>query len=44
MSTSISLNSFINRGNTRIKIVNIITDMTDKTRSREIDRGIFKPF
>ena len=44
MSTSISLNSFINGGNTRIKIVNIITDMTAKTRNKEIDRGIFKPF
>ena len=44
MSTSISLNSFINGGNTRIKIVNIITDMTAKTRNKEIDRGIFKHF
>ena len=44
MSTSISLNSFINGGNTRIKIVNIITDMTAKTRNKEIDRGIFNPF
>ena len=44
MSTSISLNSFIHGGNTRIKIVNIITDMTAKTRHNEIDRGIFKPF
>ena len=44
MSTSISLNSFINGGNTRIKIVNIITDMIAKTRNKEIDRGIFKPF
>ena len=44
MSTSISLNSFINGGNTRIKIVNIITDMKAKTRNKEIDRGIFKPF
>ena len=44
MSTSISLNSFINGGNTRIKIENIITDMTVKTRNKEIDRGIFKPF
>ena len=44
MSTSISLNSFINGGNTRIKIVNIITDMTAKTKNKEIDRGIFKPF
>ena len=44
ISTSISLNSFINGGNTRIKIVNIITDMTAKTRNKEIDRGIFNPF
>ena len=44
MSTSISLNSFINGGKTRIKIVNIITDMKAKTRNKEIDRGIFKPF
>ena len=44
MSTNISLNSFINGGNTRIKIVNIITDMKTKTRNKEIDRGIFKPF
>ena len=44
ISTSISLNSFINGGNTRIKIVNIITDMTSKTRKKEIDLGIFKPF
>ena len=44
MSTSISLNSFIKGGNTRIKIENIITDMTVKTRNKEIDRGIFKPF
>jgi len=44
MSTSISLNSFINGGNTRIKIENIITDMMAKTRNKEIDRGIFKPY
>ena len=44
MSTSISLNSFINGGNTRIKIVNIITDITAKTRNKESDRGIFNPF
>ena len=44
MSTSISLNSFINGGNTRIKIVNTITDIEVKTRNKESDRGIFKPF
>ena len=44
ISTSISLNSFMNGGNTRIKIVNIITDITVKTRNRENDRGIFNPF
>ena len=31
-------------GNTRIKIVNTITDITVKTRNKESDRGIFKPF
>ena len=44
ISTNISLNSFINGGNTRIKIVNIITDMTAKTINKDINRGIFKPF
>ena len=44
ISTSISLNSFINGGKTRIKIVNTITDMTVKTRNKDKDRGIFKPF
>jgi hypothetical protein len=44
ISTSISLNSFINGGNTRIKIVNTITDITVKTRNNESGRGIFKPF
>ena len=44
MSTSISLNSFINGGNTRIKMVNTIIDITVKTRNKESDRGIFKPF
>ena len=34
----------MNGGNTRIKIVNTITDITVNTRSRESDRGIFKPF
>ena len=43
ISTSISLNSFINGGNTRIKIVNTITDMKAMTRNNESDRGIFKP-
>ena len=44
MSTSISLNSFINGGNIRIKIVNTITDITVKTKNKDSDRGIFKPF
>ena len=44
ISTSISLNSFINGGNTRIKIVNTITDITVKTRNKDSDLGIFKPF
>jgi hypothetical protein len=44
MSTSISLNSFIKGGNTRIKIVKTITDIIVKTRKRDSIRGIFKPF
>ena len=44
ISTSISLNSFINGGNTRIKIVNTITDITVRTRNNDSGRGIFKPF
>ena len=44
ISTSISLNSLINGGNTRIKIVNTINEITVKTRNKESDRGIFKPF
>ena len=44
ISTSISLNSFIKGGNTRIKIVNTITDITVKTRNKESGRGIFKLF
>ena len=44
ISTSISLNSFIKGGNTRIKIVNTITDITVNTRNNESDRGIFNPF
>ena len=31
-------------GNTRIKIVKIITDITVNTRNKESDRGIFNPF
>ena len=42
ISTSISLNSFINGGNTRIKIVNTITDIIVKTRNNDSGRGIFK--
>ena len=44
MSTSISLNSFINGGNTRIKIVNTITVITVNTRNKDSDRGNFNPF
>ena len=44
MSTNISLNSFINGGNIRIKIVNTITDITVKTRNNDSVRGIFNPF
>ena len=44
ISTSISLNSFINGGNTRMKIVNTNTDITVKTKNKDRDRGIFKPF
>ena len=44
ISRSNSLNSFINGGNTRIKIVNTITDITVNTRNKESDRGIFNPF
>ena len=34
----------MNGGNTRIKIVNIITDITVNTKNKESDRGIFNPF
>ena len=44
ISTSISLNSFINGGNTRIKIVNTITEITVNTQINDNVRGIFKPF
>ena len=44
ISTSISLNYFINGGNTRIKIVNTITDITVNTSNKESERGIFNPF
>ena len=44
ISTSISFNSFMNGGNTRIKIVNTITDIKVNTRNKESDRGIFNPF
>ena len=44
ISTSISLNSLINGGNTRIKIVNTNTDIAVNTRNKERDRGILKPF
>ena len=44
MSTSISLNSFINGGNTRIKIVNTINDITVNTINKDKDLGILTPF
>ena len=44
ISTNISLNSFINGGNTRIKIVNTIIDITAKTKNNDSGRGIFNPF
>ena len=34
----------MNGGNTRIKIVNTITDITVNTKNKESDRGIFNPF
>ena len=34
----------MNGGNTRIKIVNTIIDITVITRNKESDRGIFNPF
>ena len=37
MSTRISLNSFIKGGNTRIKIVNIITDVIKITANLKYD-------
>ena len=44
MSTSISLNSFMNGGNTRIKIVNTNTDITVNTKNNDRGLGIFNPF
>ena len=44
ISTSISLNSFINGGKTRIKIVKTITEITVNTINKDRDRGIFNPF
>ena len=43
ISTSISLNSFINGGNTRIKIVNTITEITVNTRNNDSGLGILNP-
>ena len=34
----------MNGGNTRIKMVNTINEITFNTRNKEIDRGIFNPF
>ena len=44
ISTSISLNSLINGGKTRIKIVITITEITDNTKNKDKDRGILNPF
>ena len=44
ISTSISLNSFTNGGNTIIKIVNTIIDITVNTKNKERGRGIFNLF
>jgi len=44
ISTSISLNSCINGGKTRIKIVNTITEIKVNTRNNESGLGIFNPF
>ena len=44
ISTSISLNSFIKGGKTRIKIVKTITDITVSTKNKERSLGIFNPF
>ena len=44
ISTSISLNSFINGGKTRIKIVKTITDITVNTKNKDKERGIFNLF
>ena len=43
-STSISLNSLTKGGKTRIKIENIITEITVNTINKDKDLGIFKPF
>ena len=44
ISSRIWLNSFIKGGNTRIKIVNIITEITVNTINNDRDLGILKPF
>ena len=44
ISTSISLNSLINGGKTRIKIVKTITDITVNTKNKDRSLGIFTPF
>ena len=41
ISTNISLNSFINGGNTRKRIVKIINEIIDITNKREINLGSF---
>ncbi len=44
ISSNISLNSLINGGNTRIKILNTIKDITVKTINKDKGLGIFKLF
>ena len=44
ISTNISLNSLMNGGKTRIKIVKIMNDITTITKSKEINLGSLNPF
>ena len=44
ISNNISLNSLMNGGKTRIKIVNIMNEITDITNNKEINLGSFNPF
>ena len=43
ISIKISLNSFMNGGNTRIATVNMMNDITNRTINKESDLGILKP-